>query len=339
MPSEPITLNGSTTGLTLCCALDDAANDEILYLPEGSHTISATLDGEPKKVKVTVDEEAAERLQTSLKERLSQNVRPHFDFDHAGNGPASARPTSFRWGTHKGKDGKERVGVLVTANWTEGGKASIRGGDYAHFSPVVVLDSDGKPSRLPATGPIGALVNEPAFRDMPALAASHNKTTKTKMNLTKFVQAGLLSAAEAESPETAVSILLDVHKKQAAELEAASTARDNALAELQKNLETEVDATLDRLVSAGVAALSDDTQRETWRAIGVNNGVSALQVLEASAPNPLATPILPGTGPAQLEDPQTAETQSAKILEAANAITKSEGIPFSVAWKRAESTI
>ena len=133
--------------------------------------------------------------------------------------------------------------------------------------------------------------------------------------------------------------MLDVHKKQAAELEAASTARDNALAELQKNLETEVDATLDRLVSAGVAALSDDKQRETWRAIGVNNGVSALQVLEASAPNPLATPILPGTGPAQLEDPQTAETQSAKILEAANAITKSEGIPFSVAWKRAESTI
>jgi phage I-like protein len=60
--------------------------------------------------------------------------------------------------------------------WTHSGKQSVEGRDYSYFSPTFQIDPDGSPSGLPDNGAIGALVNNPAFRDMQRIAASHART-------------------------------------------------------------------------------------------------------------------------------------------------------------------
>jgi hypothetical protein len=38
--------------------------------------------------------------------------------------------------------------------------------DFSYFSPTFLLDDDGTPAGLPGRGPLGALVDEPAFGDV-----------------------------------------------------------------------------------------------------------------------------------------------------------------------------
>jgi lipoprotein-anchoring transpeptidase ErfK/SrfK len=80
------------------------APSEVVYLPEGIHTITPFVDGKPQEVTVNVSREKGESiaasLQASLAQRNTQNVRPWFDFEHKG-GAASAIPTAFRY-----EDGK-----------------------------------------------------------------------------------------------------------------------------------------------------------------------------------------------------------------------------------------
>jgi phage I-like protein len=49
----------------------------------------------------------------------------------------------------------------------------VEGRDYSYFSPSFQIGADGAPAGLPDNGAIGALVNNPAFRDMQRIAASH----------------------------------------------------------------------------------------------------------------------------------------------------------------------
>lgn len=48
---------------------------------------------------------------------------------------------------------------------------------YSYFSPEFYLGEDGMPADLPERGPLGALVNEPAFRSIPRIAASDSSQT------------------------------------------------------------------------------------------------------------------------------------------------------------------
>lgn len=145
----------------------DGAPTTIVYIPEGDHVITPTVDGRPGTVTVRVPpargQEIAAHLQNDLDKRKGQNVRAWFDFDHQP-GPASALPQSFRYEPGKG--------IVCALEWTRAGKAAIEGRDFSYFSPTFLIDDDGTPSGLPDRGSFGALVNEPAFREIPRIAAS-----------------------------------------------------------------------------------------------------------------------------------------------------------------------
>lgn len=172
---------------------------EIVYIPEGVHDITPSVDGEPGRVTVKVPPDQgkaiAARLQASLVERLAGPVRPHLDFDHAHTGPAAGIPTAFRY--------EEGKGIILALDWSARGRSAIEGKDYSYFSPEFLLGEDGTPHGLPEKGPIGTLVNEPAFRTIPRIAAADSpqpsNPTPTPMN--PLVTCRLLTASEAALPE------------------------------------------------------------------------------------------------------------------------------------------
>ena len=139
---------------------------EILFLPEGEHEITPTVDGEPKTIRVRVPaargNEIAARLQAALAERLASQVRPHLAFQHQ-TGAASGIPQSFRYEAGKG--------IMCSVEWSGSGAAAIRNKDFSYFSPVFLIGEDGTPESLPAKGELGSLVNEPAFRNIGLIAA------------------------------------------------------------------------------------------------------------------------------------------------------------------------
>lgn len=157
------------TAALVAAPFDDAqgAPSEIIYLPEGDNPITATVDGEPKTILVRVPrergQEIASKLQADLQKRHAENVRPWFSFQHQA-GPASALPKSFRY--------EPGQGVIVAVEWTGAGKAAIEGKDFSYFSPTFLMADDGTPDGLPTKGEFGALVNEPAFRNIQRIAAA-----------------------------------------------------------------------------------------------------------------------------------------------------------------------
>lgn len=141
---------------------------EIVYLPEGVHKITPFVNGKPKQVTVKLDAKRgpaiAARLQQDLEKRLKQNVRPWIDFNHEGRASAG-NPVSVRY--------VEGKGIVMALEWSDGGIAAVQGKDFRYFSPSFNLAPNGEPGGLPERGPVGGLVNEPAFRDIPAVAAKN----------------------------------------------------------------------------------------------------------------------------------------------------------------------
>lgn len=121
-------------------------NGSIVYLPEGRHTINATVGGKPRTVDVSVDRSILASFSDALKERQEANVRPFAGFDHQA-GPASFIPLEFRY-----EDG---VGLVLDVEWTNAGRAAIEGKDYSYFSPTFLLSKDGIPYGLTKRGEIG----------------------------------------------------------------------------------------------------------------------------------------------------------------------------------------
>lgn len=145
-------------------SLNGLAPREVMYMPAGRSTIQARVSGEPKEIDVNVTARTADILQQDLEKLLAGHVRPYIDFDHHG-GAAAAIPKRFRWVPGQG--------VFLELEWTRSGKTSVEGRDHSYFSPTFQIGPDGAPAGLPDNGAIGALTNNPAFRDMQRIAASH----------------------------------------------------------------------------------------------------------------------------------------------------------------------
>jgi phage I-like protein len=250
--------------MTAAIAAESGVPSEIVYLPEGEHDITPTVNGKAQRIKVRVPadkgEAIAAKLQAALADRQKQNVRPWFDFEHKG-GKAAALPTAFRYEPGKG--------IMASIEWTGAGKAAIEGKDFSYLSPTFLIDAAGLPSGLPERGPLAALVNEPAFREIPRIAAkdaadtSPNPTKKMDLILAHLgIDTG---AADAESAALA--------KIQAAEAELASLKAKND--ELVKAAEVATKARHTALVEAAVAAGKIAPKDEELKA-------SVLEVLAAN---------------------------------------------------------
>ena len=246
----------------------------IVYLPEGYHSISATVGGKPKRVDVQIDERIAASFTEDLGKRFESNVRPFAGFDHK-QGPASFIPKEFRY--------ESGVGLVLDVEWTEAGRKAIEGKDYSYFSPTFLLSDNGVPSGLPPRGEIGSLVNDPAFEEIPRIAASH---TEPIMDINHLVELGLVEASE--SPETALETakaalanlresVLNAETVEAASVEAANDyssmkekfmALEEENAALKKQLSSKASASaehaIEEAINAGRIAPQDEDAKSFW---------------------------------------------------------------------------
>lgn len=195
----------------------------IVYLPEGTHQIEATVNGKPAKRNVTVDERILASFQADLDRRMAENVRPFAGFDHK-TGPASMIPTAFRY--------QAGVGLILDGELTEAGQTAIKGRNYSYWSPSYLM-RNGVPVGLSANGEIGSFVNDPAFRNIERIAASHTETTMEKTEL--LIELGLIESATSEDEAvTAAKAALATLRESASTVETVTAAHTSASQEIER---------------------------------------------------------------------------------------------------------
>ena len=325
------------TGLTVNSAFQSELSEagSIVFLPEGTHQITASVGGKPKTLTVTVDDRVLASFADDLARRQESNVRPFAGFDHKP-GAASFIPTAFRY--------EPGVGLMLDVDWTSAGRAAIEGRDYSYFSPTFLVSKDGIPTGLTTRGEIGSLVNDPAFEEIPRIAASH-QNEQTEMD--HLIELGLVEASCApdQALETAKAALASLREAaaQVETVEAANVAKKSAEDELadmrlkydeleaaNKSLKDELamkasasaDAAIEDAVKAGRIAPQDDATKAFWRgaitsnpeavkalnAIPVNPALSGKTVLAGRVEEPPQGPTL--TGLARVEAAFKAQSQS-----------------------------
>lgn len=283
----------------------DAAKlpESIEWMPAGKHSICCSKDGEPAELEVRVDEALVAVLNEQLQAARAladagKASRPYIDFDHA-SGEAAAIPTEFFW----------QHGIRLRIEWTTAGAEAVSGRVYSYFSPEFLTDKSGKVTAIPAVGPIGALVNTPAFQQIERIAASLT-AQKTMQSIAKAL--GL--------PETATEadILAKIAELTgAASSAAASAAEVNTLkASLEQKAKEAADAEAKVLAArtesatqkVAAAGIHKDAQPMIIKAILDNEaeGMKALAALKPAKAAPGAAPFKAGSS--------SKDTSSAAIL-------------------------
>lgn len=287
------------TGLTVNSAFQSELSEagSIVFLPEGTHTITASVGGKPKTLTVTVDDRVLAGFAEDLAKRQESNVRPFAGFDHKP-GAASFIPQAFRY--------EPGVGLLLDVEWTAAGRAAIEGRDYSYFSPTFLVSKDGIPTGLTGRGEIGSLVNDPAFEEIPRIAASHQATDPMQ----HLVELGLVEASCApdQALETAKAALASLREAaaQVETVEAANMAKKSAEDELEdmkkryddleasyKALKDDMaakasaaaDAAIEEAVKAGRIAPQDEATKAFWRS-SIATNPDAVKALNAIPVNP-----------------------------------------------------
>jgi len=208
--------------------LPTKAPASLQWMPPGKHTVSASgPDGKAIKTTVISTETDAARLDVELQQLLTaaeegKASRPYIDFDHDG-GKAAAIPKHIFW----------EDGIRLEVEWTSEGKAALEGRVYSYFSPSWLHDEKrNRVAGLPAVGPIGALVNTPAFQSIERLAAAHSPDNTT--NMTQINQLlGLAAEAAPEATQAALEAKLGELRTTGEELASAKTELTDVKAKLE----------------------------------------------------------------------------------------------------------
>lgn len=225
--------------------------ESLEWMPGGEHTVSATgPDGGPAAITTVVSEDDAKALDAQLQAQIQKAAageasRPFVDFNHAG-ADAAAIPVRFFWDD----------GIRLAVEWTAKGLEALKGRVFSYFSPEFILD--GESVSLPEVGPIGGLVNTPAYQTIERLAAKmpDNPETKTKDTtmkdlIAKLVAAGMLPA---DKPEMAEDEMVECLKAKFDGIAAELTAAKGETASVSAKL-TEANTTHNELVA--ILATSD----------------------------------------------------------------------------------
>ena len=237
-----------------------------MFIPEGEHSITPSVDGKPGSIVSKVSPERGEAivgaLNNSLKKRHSKNVRPFIDFDHNETGPAAAIPVSFSY--------EVGAGIMLELEWTASGKSAIEGKDYSYFSPLYSMSrSTGEPVGLEKDGAIGALVNGPAFTTIKRIAANQSQPQNQtpEMETTYLIKAGLLTDAEAKTDKVAeiVSANIASIKVEAAKVAGLESEIVTLKAAAVKGAEITAERAVDDAVKTGRIAAKDEESKTFWR--------------------------------------------------------------------------
>ena len=344
--------------LTSAVAIDLPASQQapewIVYLPAGKNTIHAKMNGKPAALEVIVDEDTATALRADLAARRKSTVMPFIDFDHEGK-RASGWPTEFKWDAGRG--------VLLRACWTPGGKSAVANKDHNYFSPEFAYDPATKRVLgLLATGPIGGLVNDPAFRGIGAIMARHESPPASPETETKplntpnmkheaivkcMVDSGILTDAEAAADNAPALLTERLNALKAAKATAAQATDQSSTitalrAELAEVKEKEATAAITAAVADGRILAKDTDTQAFWKSAILADPVKAqaalakVQPVTVPADSQLPGAEKPGSVTAKAE---LTQEQSAAVSARAQQIMASNKVAFPVAWSQAESEI
>ena len=263
-----------------------------MWMPGGTHQVSCgevQADGTVKPVKELVSVGAADgaRLNAQLQELAKANARPFLDYDHAG-GEASGWPVEIAW---QEADIDLPAGIYVRVEWASRGADLIAGKGYRYFSPEWVMDKEGK-VQLPQSGPLGGLVNNPAFREMRRIAQQISEISadagrvdpagggpngdgsgphNTKESMSKKLIAALIAAgvlkSEAEAADDAVATQVEQRlqaRKQAEPAEEETETVKQLRAQMQAMQARAGKTFVAGLVSAGKLPPKDETAAAVW---------------------------------------------------------------------------
>lgn len=309
----------------------DGEPKAIVYIPEGSHTIRPTVDGKAKTITVKMEPEKGDQIAASFQSELDTiqagNVRPFLDFDHK-EGSASGLPKRFFY--EKGK------GLMLEVEWTGKGRKAIKGKDYSYFSPTFYKDDDGTPSGIPARGPLGSLVNSPAFRNIPRIAASEAKPTTKQPTMSKLIFAALKVNAAADNAEDAALSEIEKLKKSKADIEAKLEAMQSEYDGMKKKVES-AEATIkatnkdraESLVKAAVAdgrilPKDDDTQRKFRDRIEAGDTFAEEILAQMPKKNPDITKTQVKASGEKITDGDDFQGEAQKLITAGRAKTNEE---------------
>ena len=247
----------------------EGAPKEIMFFPEGEHTIHATINGEPGSADVTIDESIAPAFIEGLEARLDAGgVLPFIDFDHDGK-VAAGHPVGFRYGDLE-VDGNTKRGLILALDYSDAGISAVKGRNYLYFSPSFTMEDDGRPSGLPDDDAYGGLVNSPAFREISRIAAKKADSNQTKTVMSeKLIEAANKRATDAENEAREVKAKLAESENHTREVEAKLETLTTQLADQAKASADEKVAV--HGVQAGRIAPKDTESIEYWSAALLND--------------------------------------------------------------------
>jgi phage I-like protein len=322
----------------LACALrGEGAPDEFVFLPEGRHVLRP--QSHPKGIMVNLPADEGEAVAAVFNEALAKrgNVKAWCDFEHTRRHPVSCYPIGFRY--------EAGTGIVATVEWSKSGREAVEGRDARFFSPEFFIGKNGVPTGLPERGPVGALCTEPAFREIPAIAASDAADDETKqmdtstfMNaLVTLVSCGLLSEAEAarEGADQLAAERLRVTCAEAAKVPALEKELAGLKAERKDEKVRAGLMLFDRAVKAGLAGAADEGEKAKYLTAAESNEL-AMQLLTEKVEAAEATgaditrPIISAraASPANHEQRIAAAQAKARTDLGADA-------PFAMVWARA----
>lgn len=312
---------------TVLAMQGDEPREAIVFIPEGDHLITPMVNGVAKEVSVRLGpadgEDVAQRLQGDLDRRLEGNVRPIFDFDHNAAGPAAALPKRFFY--------EPGAGVMCEVEWTGAGQKAIAERDYSYFSPVFLLGEDGMPAGLPERGALGALVNDPAFREIPRIAAAD-----ASGSVRELVVCGLLSEAEAAQDDASslarerVVCMRDGAKKVealSAQVCALEKELETARAEARDAKLEQAEQVIRAAVADGRIAPRDEETKGFYRGLIVEKGEAAVKALDAMPrSNSSLFERQVKAGAERVHGAGTLEAEARKLVEAGEAADLDEAV-------------
>lgn len=248
-----------------------APPESLEWMPAGTHTVTPVgPDGRPETITITATEADAIALDMQLQALIAsastgESSRPFVDFDHEAK-EAAAIPVKFFW----------QEGIRLAVDWTSRGLEALKGRVYSYFSPEFGF-KEGRPVSLPLFGPIGALVNTPAFQSIERLAASmppegpasetEQKGKPMESLLAKLTEAGLIEKTETPMTEDQLVSVLSALKASVFGMAGEVKECNAKLATAETKLSEFVEATAEIEVSAAITAGKvDEKAKDVFKA-------------------------------------------------------------------------
>lgn len=321
--------------------LGGEAKESIMYLPAGKSTISAAINGEAKTVDITVTAQHADLLNIELDKLNAKNVTPFLDFNHEGKA-ACGWPKQFRFEAERG--------IYLDVDWSGAGKRAVAEKDYKWFSPQFMI-SGGKPVGLPEAGSIGGLTNDPAFRQIEAIAASRREldreepiellerpeTTETKKKkpmsdlMAAIRRLGIITA-ECDDEEQAEQQLVTAYNRVTAE---NNSLRGELLRLKSESEANAADLFIEGLVQAGRVEPHNDKLKGQLKVLFLKDSDSAKAWGESLPVKDMSGRVVTITASHVKEDRgQTTQSKAALCAAEVTKMQKSNpGLSFNHAWK------